>query len=67
MKNILLQNDKNAQQADNPKYPKRTVAQLKKTFTSTSKSSSSYNADIKIIDFDKAYLTKPKLMSHKSF
>jgi hypothetical protein len=31
MKNILLQNDKNAQQVDNPKYPKPTVAQLKKS------------------------------------
>jgi hypothetical protein len=37
MKNILLQNDKNAQQVDNPNYPKPTITQLKKTFTSTSK------------------------------
>jgi hypothetical protein len=30
MKNILLSNDKNAEQVDNPNYPKTTVAQLKK-------------------------------------
>jgi hypothetical protein len=54
MKNILLQNDKNAQQVDNLKYPKPTVTQLKKTFTSTSKSWSSYNADIKLTNSDKA-------------
>jgi hypothetical protein len=45
MKNILLQNDKNAQQVNNPNYPKPTVAQLKKIFTSTFKSSSSYNVE----------------------
>jgi hypothetical protein len=52
----LLQNNKNVQQVDNPKYPKPTVAQLKKTFASTSKSSSSYNADIKLTDPDRAFL-----------
>jgi hypothetical protein len=54
MKKILLQNDKNAQQVDKPNYPKPTVARLNNTFTSTSKSSSSYNADVKITDSDRA-------------
>jgi hypothetical protein len=67
MKNILLQNDKNAQQVDNPKYPKPTVTQLKKTFTSTSKSSTSYNADIILTDSDRAYLTKAKINVTQKF
>jgi hypothetical protein len=46
---------------DNQNYPKPTVAQLKKTFTSTSKSSSSYIADINITDSDRAYLTKAQI------
>jgi hypothetical protein len=67
MKNILLQNDKNAEQVDNPNYPKPTVAQLKKTFTSTSKSSTSYNADIKITDSDRAYLTRVQINITQKF
>jgi hypothetical protein len=67
MKNILLQNDKNAQQVDNPNYPKPTVAQLKKTFTSTSKLSSSYNADIKITDSDRVYLNKAQINITQKF
>jgi hypothetical protein len=67
IKNSLLQIDKNAKQVDNPKYPKPTVAQLKKTFTSTSKSSSSYNADIKLTDSDRAYLTKAKINVTQKF
>jgi hypothetical protein len=55
MKNLLLQNDKNAQQVDNRNYPKSTVAQLKKTFTSTSKSSSSYNADTELHVFENVH------------
>jgi hypothetical protein len=61
MKNILLHNDKNAQVVNNPKYSKATVAQLKKIFTSTSKSSSSYEADIKLTDSDRAYLSKVQI------
>jgi hypothetical protein len=67
MKNVLLQNDKDAQQVDNPNYPKPTVTQLKKTFTSTSKSSSSYNADIKITDSDRAYLNKAQINVTQKF
>jgi hypothetical protein len=61
MKNILLQNDKNAHQVDNSKYPKPTVAQLKKTFTSTSKSSNSYKHEIKLTDSDREYLSKAQI------
>jgi hypothetical protein len=67
MKNILLQNDKNVEQMDNPNYPKPTVTQLKKTFTSTSKSSSSYNAEIKISDSDKAYLSRAQINVTQKF
>jgi hypothetical protein len=67
MKNILLQNDKNAEQVDNPNYPKPTVAEIKKTFTSTSKSSCSYNADIKITDSDRAYLNKAQINVTQKF
>jgi hypothetical protein len=42
MRNIFLQNDKNAQVVNNPNYQKSTVAKLKKTLSSTFKSSSSY-------------------------
>jgi hypothetical protein len=67
MKNILLSNNKNAEQVDNPNYPKPTVAEIKKTFTSTSKSSTSYNPDIKITDSDRVYLSKAQINVTQKF
>jgi hypothetical protein len=48
-------------------YPKPTVAQLKKTFTSTSKSSSSFKADIKLTDSDRPYLSKAQINVTQNF
>jgi ASC-1-like (ASCH) protein len=67
LKNILLQNDKNVQVVDNPKYSKPTIAQLKKIFTSTSKSSSSYKADVKLTDSDRVYLRKMQIKVTQKF
>jgi hypothetical protein len=59
--------NENAQTVDNPKYPNPTIVQLKKIFSSTSKSSSSYNVDIKLTDSDRAYLNKPQINVTQKF
>jgi hypothetical protein len=67
MKNIFLQNYKNFQVVNNPKYPKPTVAQLRKTFTSISISSSSYRTDIKLTDSDRGFLSKGQINVTQKF
>jgi uncharacterized protein YaeQ len=67
MKSIFLQNDKNAKVVDNPKYPEPTIAKLKKTFISTSKSSSSYKADINFTDSDRVYLSNAQINVTQKF